>query len=97
MTTITYYEQASWGTHNKLRQEELQRMVKTISESCKLIKVGHNGYSTSNPEQTKAGEEVTCILDGSVVFNYESEYLPIKYVVHTRCGLVTEIIEMINE
>ncbi len=26
MTKITHYEQASWGTHNRMKQEELQSM-----------------------------------------------------------------------
>ena len=31
---ITHYEQASWGTHNKMKQEELQSMAKKIVSSC---------------------------------------------------------------
>ena len=96
MTMVTHYEQASWGTHNKMKQEELQRMARDIAQSCKMVEVYHHSYGTNNPEQCKKGEDFANIKNGSMAIEYESDVLPIKYSVHFDCGFVTEIIEMIE-
>lgn len=93
---ITHYEQASWGTHNKMKQEELQTMAKKIVNSCKFTSEVHHGYGTNDPEQCKKGEDFASILNGSMALTYESEVFPVKYVIHFDCGMVTEIIEMLD-
>ena len=93
---ITKYEQMSWGTNNKMTQAELQEMAKKIVGSCKFVSEVHHSYSTNNLEQRKAGEEFTCVLNGSMVLNYESDIIPVKYAIHFDCGVVTEIVEMLN-
>lgn len=96
MTQLTHYQQASWGTHNKLTQEELQTMAKKIAASCKLTDVTHHSYGTNNKEQCRNGEDFAQIMNGSMALRYESECLPLRYSVHINCGIVTEIIEMIE-
>lgn len=93
---ITHYEQASWGTHNKMKQEELQTMAKKIVNSCKFTSEVHHGYGTNDPEQCKKDEDFASILNGSMALTYESEILPVKYVIHFDCGMVTEIIEILD-
>lgn len=96
MTKITHYEHESWGTHNKMKQEELQSMAKKIVSSCKFTSEVHHGYATNNSKQCKKGEDFASILNGSMALTYESEVFPIKYVIHLDCGCVTEIIEMLD-
>jgi hypothetical protein len=96
MTQVTHYQQASWGTHNKMKQDELQEMAKKIATCCKLTDVTHHTYGTNNKEQCKNGEEFAHIMNGSMALRYESEHLPLRYSVHVNCGIVTEIIEMIE-
>ena len=31
-----------------------------------------------------------------MVLNYESDIIPVKYAIHFDCGVVTEIVEMLN-
>ena len=96
MTQITYYQQSSWGTHNKMKQEELQKMAQKISKSCKITEIYHHSYATNNPEQCKKGEDFAHIENGSMAIRYESDILPITYTIHFDCGFVTEIIEAIE-
>ena len=95
MQTITTYQQAYPGAKNPLNQDELQAMAKKIASSCKLINVFHHTYSTNAKPQSQDGEFVT-IENGSMALTYDSEYLPLRYSVHVDCGIVTEIIEIIN-
>lgn len=93
---VTHYEQEAWGTHNKMTQEELQEMAKNIVKNCKFVSEVHHSYSTNNPEQCKSDEEFACVLDGSMALTYESEVIPVKYIIHFSCGVVEEIIEMLD-
>lgn len=96
MKKITHYEQASWGTHNKMKQEELQNMAKIIVSSCKFKSEVHHAYGTTNPKQCMENEDFASILNGSIAMTYESEIFPIEYIIHHQCGLVTEIIEVLD-
>lgn len=96
MKSFTHYEQAKWGTHNKMRQEELQAMAKKVASICKLTDVTHHTYGTNNPEQCKHGEDFAYVASGSMALTYKSEYLPLEYVIHVDCGIVTEIIEILE-
>ena len=97
MAIIHHYEQAAWGTHNRMKQEELQEMARKIATSCKMGVVSHHRYGTNNPEQCKDGETWANIESGSMAIDYASEVLPIRYIIHFDCGLVTEIIEIIEK
>lgn len=80
MTKITHYEQASWGTHNGMKQEELQSMAKKIVSSCKFTSEVRHGYGTNNPEQCKKDEDFASILNGSMALTYESEIIEEKVI-----------------
>ena len=95
MYTITHYQQASWGSLNRMKQDELQTMAKKITSSCKLINVFHHSYTTNEKPQCRDEDDYVSIENGSMALTYESEYLPLRYSVHVDCGIVTEIIEII--
>lgn len=74
-----YYDE-KWCHDNHARSEqELKEIAKQIADNCKCVSI-----------EPECGHE----FDGTMVLIYESEYIPVKYVIGEKFGYINRITEI---